>query len=446
MYFTISILISTKEDCLMLLACNGGEKAIANEPEQLFHWPIVTDEDITAVTDVLKAGIMSGTNITKEFEKEMAQWMGMKYALAFPNGTTSIYAGLWALGIGAGDEVICPSNTYWASAAPAMSLLASVNFCDIDRHTLCIDPNDLEKRIGPNTKAIVAVHYAGHPAPMDEILAIAKKHNLKVLEDVSHAQGSLYKGKLCGTMGDVGCMSMMAGKSFAIGEGGMLVTNNREIYERAISFAHYERTGVKTKWNTAPGEITLDYLKHFAGLPLGAIKGRMNQTCSAMGRVQLKYYPERIKEIQAAINYFWSKLEGVPGLRPHRPDMWPNSTCGGWYYAQGLYFEEELGGLTSDKFTKAINAEGIANCAPGGNNPLHIHPFFYESDVYHLGKPTAVAFGQRDVRRAPEDLPVSYRIHDICISIPWFKHLDKPMIEKYAEAFKKVIENADQVR
>ncbi len=431
---------------LMLLACNGGNKTIPQEPDQLFHWPIVTDEDIKAVTDVLKAGTMSGTGITKEFEKEFAQWMGMKYALAFPNGTTSILAGMWALGIGAGDEVICPSNTYWASAIPAMNLCASVNFCDVDRYTLCIDPVDMEKRIGPKTKAIVAVHYAGHPAPMDEILAIAKKHNLKVLEDTSHAQGSLYKGRMCGTMGDVGCMSMMAGKSFAIGEGGMLVTNDREIYERAIAFAHDERTGIKTRWSSSESYLTYDYLKHFGGVPQGGIKGRMNQTCSAMGRVQLKYYPERIKEIQEAINYFWSKLEGLPGLRPHRPDMWENSTCGGWYYAQGLYFAEELGGLSSYKFTQAINAEGVSNCAPGGNNPLHNHPFFYESDVFHLGKPTATAFGARDLRRKPEDLPVSNMIHEIAITIPWFKHVDKPMIDKYAEAFKKVIENADQVR
>ena len=386
---------------------------------------------------------MSGTGITKQFEKEFSSWIGSQYALAFCNGTASILAGLWALGIGAGDEVICPSMTYWASAAPVLSLGASVRFCDIDRRTLCIDPADIEHRINERTKAIVVVHYGGHPCPMDEVIAIARKHGLKILEDASHSQGSLYKGRKCGTIGDVGCMSMMAGKSFAIGEGGMLVTDDREIYERAIAFAHYERTGVPSRFNPPDNQITLDYLKHFAGVPLGAIKGRMNQTCSAMGRVQLKYYPQRIQEIQDAINYFWSKLEGLPGLKPHRPDMWEHSTCGGWYYAQGLYYGEELGGLSSEVFSRAINAEGVGYCFPGGNSPLHVHPFFTESDVFHLGKPTASYFS--GVVPVVEKLPVSESIHEICVAIPWFKHLDKPVIDKYATAFRKVIENADQL-
>jgi len=429
----------------MKLAILGGKITIDNEPEALFHWPIVTDEDITAVTDVLKAGIMSGTGITKQFEKEFASWIGSEYALGFCNGTASILAAMWACGIGAGDEVIAPSMTYWASAAPALSLGATVNFCDIDRRTLCIDPIDVEHRIGPRTKAIVVVHYAGHPSPMDEIMAIARKHNLKVIEDTSHAQGSLYKGRKCGTIGDVGAMSMMAGKSFAIGEAGMLVTSNREIYERAVLFAHYERTGAASRFNATDNQLTDPELQHFAGIPIGAMKGRMNQTCSAMGRVQLKYYPQRIQEIQDSMNYFWSKLDGVPGIKPHRPDYWENSTMGGWYYSQGLYYAEQLGGLSSEKFSRAVNAEGVHQCFPGGNSPLHIHPFFHDSDLFHLGKPTAVAFADRDVRQGEGALPVSESIHEITVAVPWFKHLDKKMIDQYAQAFRKVAEGADQL-
>src|SRR5690606_10505379 len=126
---------------------------------------------------------------------------------------------------------------------------------------LCLDPKDIEHRIGERTKAIVVVHYFGYPADMDEIMAIARKHNLKVIEDVSHAHGGLYKGKQLGTIGDVGAMSLMAGKALAIGEGGMLVTNDREIYERSIALGHYER-------NTA-AYIQSEALKPFVGLPLG---------------------------------------------------------------------------------------------------------------------------------------------------------------------------------
>ena len=430
----------------MKLAINGGERTIQQEPAELFHWPIVTDEDISAVTDVLRAGTMSGTVITKQFEHEFADWMGMKHALCFCNGTASIMAGMWACGIGAGDEIIAPSMTYWASAAQALTLGATVNFCDIDRRTLCIDPNDIEHRIGPRTKAIVAVHYAGHPSPMDEVMQLARKHGLKVIEDTSHAQGTLYKGRKCGTIGDVGVMSMMAGKSFAIGEAGMLITNDREIYERAVLFGHYERTGAASRFNASDNQLTDPALQHFAGIPIGAMKGRVNQTCTAMGRVQLKHYPARIQEIQDSMNYFWSCLDGVPGIKPHRPDYWENSTMGGWYYPQGLYYAEELGKITSEVFSNAVNAEGVHQCFPGGNSPLHIHPYFHDSDFFHMGKPTAIAFGQRDVRQGAGTLPVAESIHEITVAVPWFKHLDKKEIELYANAFRKVAEGADQLR
>ncbi|NQT19187.1 MAG: DegT/DnrJ/EryC1/StrS family aminotransferase [Planctomycetes bacterium] len=141
---------------------------------------------------------------------------------------------------------------------------AAVNFADIDRDTLCIDPNDIEHRIGPRTKAIVPVHYAGHPADMDPIMEIADRHNIKVIEDVSHAHGALYKGRMVGTIGHIACMSMMAGKSFAIGEAGMMVTNDHRLYERCISFGHYERTGVATTYNTADSQVTANELLEFA--------------------------------------------------------------------------------------------------------------------------------------------------------------------------------------
>ena len=107
-------------------------------------------------------------------------------------------------------------------------------FADIDINTLCVDPDDIEHRITPKTKAIVAVHYAGHPCDMDKICAIAKKHGVKVIEDVSHAHGACWKGQKCGTFGDVAAMSVMSGKSLAVGEGGMLATNDQEILERAV--------------------------------------------------------------------------------------------------------------------------------------------------------------------------------------------------------------------
>ena len=427
------------------LALLGGPKSVTLEPGDLFTWPILTEEDEEAVLGVLRARAMSGTALTKEFEKEFAAWMGTQFALGYPNGTDSLRATMWACGVGAGDEIICPSMTYWASAAPALPLGAAVNFADILPDTLCIDPDDIEHRIGPRTRAIVAVHYAGYPCEMDEIMAIARKHGVKVIEDVSHAQGGLYKGKMCGAIGDVGAMSLMSGKSFAVGEAGILVTDDREIYERCIAYGHYERTGAPSRWNPVDSQVTDEGLKQYAGLPLGGAKHRMNQMCSAMGRVQLKYYPDRIAEIQRAMNRFWDLLEGVPGIRAHRPPADSGSTMGGWYFARGIYRSEELQGLPCEKFCEAVRAEGAGMCYPGANGALHLHPVFHTADIFNMGQPTMISFGQRDVRQGPGTLPMSEKIGEIAVGVPWFKKDRPDLIEQYAAAYRKVAENADQV-
>lgn len=426
------------------LALSGGSKAVTEDPGDMFKWPIVTQEDEDAVLEVLRNGAMSGTDITKAFEKEFADWMGMDYALAYCNGTESLRAAMWACGVGAGDEIICPSMTYWASATSALSLGAAVNFADIDKETLCIDPDDIEHRICEKTKAIVIVHYTGYPCDMDRIMPIVKKHNVKLVEDVSHAQGSLYKGRKCGTFGDIAAMSMMAGKSFAIGEAGMMVTNDKYLHERCISYGHYERTGAPSIYNPTDKAVSDPELQQYAGVPLGGFKHRMNQTCSAMGRVQLKYYPDRIKEIQAGMNRFWDLLDGVPGVKAHRPSADSGSTMGGWYSPHGLYRSEELDGLPCEKFAEAVAAEGVP-CHAGANGALHLHPAFHKADIFNMGQPTMISFGQRDVRQGPGSLPTAESITQITYSIPWFKHDRPEIIEEYAAAYRKAAENADEL-
>jgi len=414
------------------------EKTVTLDPGDLFTWPIITREDEEAVLAVLRQGAMSGTAVTKEFEKEWAAWNGVKYALGYCNGTASLQAALWACGVGAGDEVICPSMTYWASCTSALALGASVHFADIDPVTLCIDPADIEHRIGPRTRAIVVVHYAGHPCDMDPIMEIARRRGVKVVEDASHAHGARYRGRKVGTLGDIAGMSMMAGKCFAAGEAGMMVTDDRRLYERCISYGHYERTGVATRWNAADSAITDPALAEFAGIPLSGAKHRMNQTCSAMGRVQLKYYDARIAEIQRAMNRFWGLLDGVPGIAPHRIDGMHGSTMGGWYFPRGLYRGGELGGLSCADFCAEVAQEGVAGCGPGANAPLHLHPVFHKADLFNQGKPTVIAFGQRDVRQGSGTLPHAENIRELCFGVPWFKHDRPEQIEAYAAAYRKV--------
>jgi dTDP-4-amino-4,6-dideoxygalactose transaminase len=413
------------------LALFGGKPAIDASvvPEKLFHWPIITKEDEDAVLDVLRRGVMSGLDVTEKFEKEFATWQQRKYAIGYCNGTMALQAAMYACKMGVGDEMICPSKTYWASCLQAFNLGSTVVFADIDPTTLCIDPKDIERCIGQRTKAIMVVHYVGHPADMDPIMEIANRYSLKVIEDVSHAQGGLYKGKKLGTFGDVAAMSIMSGKSLAAGEMGMLATDDKEIYDRAMAYCHYERNN--------PKYISTDYLKDYASMPLGGVKGRVNQLSSAVARVQLKYYDERAAEIRKAMKYFWSLLKGVPGIRPHMVDESDGSNMAGWYCPQGLYYPEELEGLSVERFCEAVAAEGF-NSSVGANKPLHMHNIFKTYDGLNIGKPARIAYG-RDVRELDKHIKVAQAVN--VFSIPWFKHYMPEYIEMYANAFKKAALN-----
>lgn len=413
------------------LAILGGEKVAKTSIDPICKWPIVNKAMEDAVLAVLRDGNMSGSDITRQFEEKFAKWSQRKYALAHCNGTASLQAAMFGIGLGRGDELICPSITYWASGLPAMSLGASVIFCDIDPKTLCIDPADFERRITPRTKAVVVIHFCAYPAPMDEIMAIARKHNLKVIEDVSHAQGGYYKGKMLGTFGDVAAMSLMSGKSFAIGEGGMLITDDPEIYQRAALWGHYERSN----------DITLPGLAEYKDLPCGGYKYRMHQLSSVVGLEQLKKYESEIAVIDKAMNYFWDQLADLP-LGSMR-DLDPGSTRAGWYCAHGLYDENAMDGLSISYFIKAIEAEGGQGFAPGVNAPLHVHPLFSKFDIYKDGKPRNIAFLPEGtvIPCKPGDLPVSENIGSKTFYIPWFKLFNKEVIDEQVAAVRKVVEH-----
>ena len=412
------------------LAILGGEKIAVSPIENNVKWPIVNRAMEDGVLSVLRDGNMSGTDITKEFEKEFAKWQGTKYALAHSSGTASLQAAMFGVGLGHGDELICPSTTYWASGLPAISLGASVVFADIDPVTLCLDPADFEKRITERTKAVVVVHYSAYPADMDEIMAIARKHNIKVIEDVSHAQGALYKGKMVGTIGDVGAMSLMSGKSFAIGEGGILVTDNQEIYERSVLWGHYERGN----------EITLPGLAEYKGLPCGGYKYRMHQLSSVVGLEQLKKYDSECAVIDKAMKYFWDGLKDLP-LDSHQP-VDANSTKGGWYACKGIYNADAFEGLSLKYFIDAVTAEGGQYFAAGCNAALHTHGLFHTMDVYGDGKPSNIANNpDAGAINKEGDLPVSENICNSAFSIPWFKHFDRALIDEQIAAVRKVCEN-----
>ena len=415
------------------LAIVGGNKVLEKADESLFHWPIVNDAMRAAQAKVLDDGNMSGTDIARRFEAEFAKWQGRKYALSHTNGTSSLHAAMYGIGLGPGDEIICTSVTYWASCTGALSLGATVVFCDVNPDTLQMDPASLESRITSRTKAIMVVHYMAHPAPMDEIMAIAQRHGLKVIEDVSHAQGGHYKGRILGTFGDVAAMSLMSCKSFAIGEGGMLVTDDAEIYKRAIRLGHYDRI---------IDVCTDEEMEGTKNIPFGGLKNRMHQVSAAIGLEQLKKHDAEIAEIDRAMKYFWKGIEDIPGFRIIYPTD-AGSDKAGWYASRFLYDSAAFGGVSNVTFCEALNAETGGGFSFGCNMPLHLSSVFFDVDVYGHGKPTARAFLPDGVepRVLSGELPNAEKVNMRILGEPWFKHDDHARIDPYIEAVRKVAAN-----
>jgi dTDP-4-amino-4,6-dideoxygalactose transaminase len=234
-----------------------------------------------------------------------------------------------------------------------------------------------------------------------------------------------------GTIGDLGAFSLMSGKSLACGEGGIMITDDRRVYERALLFGHYARHA----------EIEADDLVAAKNLPWGGFKYRMHQLTSAMARVQLRKYPGQMAEIDRAMNYFGDLIDSLPGIREHRPPKGSGLTMGGWYAPFGLYNAQELGGLSITRFCQAVEAEGVP-CSPGCNKALHLHPLFNTVDVYGDGRPTRIASlpAGVDVRQPMGSLPVAEGIQSRVFHIPWFKHYRPQVIAAYADAFRKVTE------
>ena len=419
------------------LAIVGGRKTLEKADETLFHWPIVNQAMIDAQTKVLVDGNMSGTDIARRFEAEFAKWQGRRYALSHNNGTSSLHAAMYGIGLGPGDEIICTSVTYWASCTGALSLGATVVFCDVDPDTLQMDPASLEARITPRTKAVMVVHYMAHPAPMDEIMAIARRHGLKVIEDVSHAQGGHYKGRMLGTFGDVAAMSLMSCKSFAIGEGGMLVTDDAEIYKRAIRLGHYDRI---------IDVCTDEEMEAPKNIPFGGLKNRMHQVSAAIGLEQLKKHDAEIAEIDRAMKYFWKGVGDVPGIRVIYPTD-AGSDKAGWYASRFLYDPAAFGGVSNVTFCEALNAETGGGFSFGCNMPLHLSSVFFDVDVYGHGRPTSRAFlpDGVDPRALSGELPNAEQVNMRVLGEPWFKHDDHARIDPYIEAVRKVAANFEEL-
>lgn len=302
-------------------------------------------EELRAVNKVIKSKSLfryHGPNLqytTNELEKKLAEYLNVKYVLACSNGTAALKIACIGCGIGPGDEVLMSPFTFIASASSVLSCGAVPKFVEIDK-TMNIDVTKIEENIGPKTKAIMAIHMQGVPCNMKAIKKVAKKHSLKIIEDVAQAFGSKYNGKFGGTIGDVGAFSLQAGKTITCGEGGFIATNNKQIYE--IAKMYHDNGGYRIG-NNYP---TWENGKTFYGENF-----KLTEIQSAIALEQLKKIKKIIAEQEKKYNYIVNKLEfNRFTLRPVGKEITPvrTSLC--------FHFENKT---TCDNFINEMNNKGI---------------------------------------------------------------------------------------
>lgn len=260
-----------------------------------------------AVLEVLRSKWISTGPKTSQFETMFGEMLGSSYSLALSNCTAALHIALQVMGVGEGDEVIVPSLTFVATANSVKFVRATPVFCDVKGlDDLTMSPEHVKSLITNKTKAIIVMHYAGYSCDMDPIMALAKEHNLFVIEDACHGPLSEYKGKKLGTIGDIGCFSFFSNKNLSTAEGGMLVTNNKEYFDRAKAMRSH-------------GMTVLSYEKskgHTTGYDVSEIgyNYRMDDIRAALGCVQLQRLEHDLHLRQQVRQYYLKHLSSVDGI------------------------------------------------------------------------------------------------------------------------------------
>lgn len=332
------------------LAINGGSKAVTNK---LAGWPSFDEKAISAVQEVLRSGKVNYWTGPKgmEFERKFAEWQGSKYAISASSGTAALHIALSALGIGPGDEVIVPSYTFIASSFSVVQAGAVPRFADVNLDDHCISVGSAEKLVNERTKAIMAVHLYGNVCDMDDILDIAKKRNLYVVEDNAEAFGGVYKGKKTGTLGDIAACSFCQNKTFTTGgEGGMVTTDNEDLAWQARSFRDHGYD-VKQRLSLLELEQRLPYIHNMVGFNY-----RMTEMQSAIGLAELERIdtwnlPARRRNAHIIID----SIKDLPQVLYTPIDT--EDRLNGWY-VMAFSLDIESMNCDIDKFVEACSAEG----------------------------------------------------------------------------------------
>jgi dTDP-4-amino-4,6-dideoxygalactose transaminase len=341
------------------LAILGGEPVKSTPFPQ---WPMYDEGERRALLDVLESRVWWRTpgQRTLQFEQDFAAYQQASYGIAVTNGTAALEVAMAALEIGPGDEVIVPDFTFVATASAVLFAGALPVLVDVTPDTYCIAPDQVEAAITGRTRAIIAVHMGGHPADLDRLEQIARRHNLALVEDSSHAHGSEWKGRRVGAIGDIGTFSFQQSKLMTAGEGGIIVTNDPELEKRARSIHDCGRM---------PGEW---FYSHF----IYGSNYRLSEWQGAILSQQLKRAGEltAIRSRNAA--YLDQTLPQIEGITPQKEDA--RVTCNGHYAYIFHYDQAAFDGLPIEKFIQAFNAEGIPTQAS--------YPPLHDLDVFKSGE------------------------------------------------------------
>ena len=402
--------------------------------QDLDQWQQITEEEAQTAYDMtLRNELSGGTPVVREFERQWRERFGVRFAISVINGTAALHSAMFGLGVGPGDEVICPSYTWICSVSPALMLMARPVFCEIDPDTLLIDPEDARERITERTRAIVAVHLWGNPCNMDALMKLSKETGVPVIEDCSHSHGATYRGRPLGSIGHAGAWSLQGTKPVSAGEGGMFGTNDVDVFERACLIGQVNRV--------AGLDLITDKLKHLQPLGLG-IKFRAHPLGIGIASVQLKKLDELNEKRRSYMLSVKAGLEDIPGLTNIK--SYEHAEPAGLYGFPVRYVPEALGGYPLEKFIEALQEEGLPDLK-SPYSPLHLLPLFSQGfDIFTRGRgPLCTPDMGGDYRGYNEgDFPVTEDTWSNLIFLPVLSDAVEGAADRILSAIHKAVDRA----
>ncbi|MFT3836162.1 MAG: DegT/DnrJ/EryC1/StrS family aminotransferase [Myxococcaceae bacterium] len=412
------------------------------------RWPVLGEAERSAVTRVLDRGVLSGPFApeVRSLEREFAKYLGVKHCLSSNSGTAALHMAVAATGLNPGDEVIVPAFTFVATPLSVLHHGGVPVFVDIEPKTLGIDPAGVERAITPRTKALMPVHIHGTPCQIDALSAIAKKHNLTLIEDAAQAHGSTHAGKKVGTFGAMGAFSLQSSKSLACGEGGLFVTDDDELLKRALRTRMFGEDVPLEEEKNWKVERALDSDRAYDSLGVGWMY-RMTELSAAIARSQLTKLDEFNSNAQKNAALLSARLGKLPGVTPPLLND-GDTSC---FHKYRLRLDATKIGvdakprLVRDAVRAALKHEGI-DAVLWQSMPVPAQKLFREKTGYGKGYPWSAG---NPVSYELSQYPETVKLLDS--SLVLFSHTcpiapqPQALIEKYAEAFEAVWTNLPKV-